>query len=159
MPLKTLQYVYKPYKKHTSIRVYRKKLKIDKNGKVKYPSEPVGSFHLYEHPLDLSQLDKKLTPAEQIELREFIYSAEFAKMQFNEDALYLGRDILRLPKGLLAAASELAVLAAHNGITFNPHQVMIDALFDSLKTLEQCLSEKTGRYVKVLEQHQTKNDR
>lgn len=141
MPTKTLQYAFYRSKNHLRVQVIRKIRKLDEQDKVTFQTITIGTFNLYKNKevVDPAMFDDKLTPTERVELREFLYSVNFGKDRFNESADYFGRDILRLSQGFVDATLEAAIAAQTQGIEFNPHQIMIEALLVKIKALEQDL--------------------
>jgi hypothetical protein len=159
MLTKTLLCAVYRAKGHIRVQVSRKIKGINAKGKVAYSTEAIGSIRLNESLIkDLAVIDENLTAIERVEMREYLYSADFAQTHFNEEVDNFERDILRVPRGFFEATYQLAIIAQTNGVAFNPHQVMIEALFNHVKTLELKLSEKIGYPLKILEQYQVKKD-
>lgn len=156
---KTLAFAVFRSKSHIRVQINRYIKTVNEKGKTKYISTSVGSLRLNEKlQEDLTALNEQLTAIERVEISEYLYSAEFAKTYFDEAVDNFRRDILRLPEGFFEASYQLATLAQANGIAFNPHQVMIEALLTQLKKLELQLSEKLGYPVSILEQYQMKKN-
>ncbi len=145
----TLQYALHRAKNHVRVHVTRRKI-VEVQGKKKEEKETVGSFKLYTDEFD-EAIFKNLTPEEKIELRQYLYSVNFAKKHFNEDVGDLGREIIKVPQAMQEAAKKLGILAEKNGISYNAYKVMIEAYFKELKSLEKQLNKKLGKRIKILE--------
>jgi hypothetical protein len=149
----SLQFSFFKSKKHIRIHVARKKPVFDSKGRVKYVQESIGGFKFDPDGIPMDILDHALTPQEKIEIRHFLYTAQFAKKYFNVDVDNLEREIIRLPAPLLEATRELAIVAHKNKIAFNVHQIFIEALLPKLHELENKLTKKHGYKGQILKKY------
>ena len=155
MSTKTLKYAFYRSKKHLRVHVVSRLRKVDENEKISYQVVNIGTFSLYKNKESVNPavFDDKLTPSERIEFREFLYSINFGKSYFNEEADFFGRDILRLPQGFVDATLDAAITAEANGLEFNPHQIIVEALLSKIKALEHDLSVSLGQRLDILVKH------
>jgi hypothetical protein len=123
--------------KRNGIRVdlFRKYKHADpKTKKVTFSFKQLGSFSLADgYPPDLSEL---LQPDETIQLQNWLAECDFAA-QFETEADDLAKYTIRMPAKVYEALTRLYAEAKRAKVHFVPNKVMLDALLDKAKAVQQ----------------------
>jgi len=152
-----LQFGIYPSKKCIRVQVNRLK-RIEKNKKIKYVQESVGSFRLYNDPYYVDEERKQkithqLTQEEYIELEDFLFVAKVANEVCGGDISKVDKEVIRLPISLKQAITELMVLCDKHQIDFSLQKSFFSHLAKEITKTQKILSKIIGDEVDVLTKH------
>lgn len=92
----------------------------------------------------------RLDLAERCQLENYLANIAFNQQYFKTGPEMVERDLLYFSPVCEGAILELWTLAMQQGLAFNPHEIMLNALLDKAKSIERALNKKLGK-VDILE--------
>lgn len=102
------------------------------------PREALGHLPSDLNDAAIAEFSTKLSPEEQLALDNFVSNMRFNQQHFNVTAGVLAdREILYLPPEFHQAVFKVWQHARKQGISFNPHEVMLTALLDRIQALQE----------------------